>query len=302
MTAGQWAELATNDLTKALFSDGGNNTLDYLDKGCYDARYKQIRFIGQSHYGDQRWHQYDESANTWSNLSDPAWDTGGGSYPGFLGHGYQHNTVDPATGDFYYRQYNKTAPRWFQRSSGVWTQLPASRAPSIAGGLEWLPSIGSQGGLVLHDTNEVQRWDKATDTWTQFTGLSGAGGYHNTANRSIPHSVVLIGGGNGSAKLWKIGGSGGPVPCTDCPVTFGVGQSITTADPVSGDLLVIKSNSSAFQYSVASNSWSAMNMSGAPSFGTVTAGSKIIAIPIPNSGIIMFLFSDATRVYLYKHK
>lgn len=294
--------MASLGLSRSLFQDGANNTLDYLDKGCYDPVFRQIRFLGQAHYGDQRWHQYDETVNTWSLLPDPPWDTGGMAYPNFLGHGYQHNTVDPATGDFFYRQYNNQSPRWYRRSTNSWHVLPASAAPSIAGGLEWLPSIGSQGGLILHDTNEVQRWDKASNTWTRFGGLTGAGGYHNTANRSIPFNVCLIGGGNGSNKLWKIGGSGSPTACADCPSTFGVGQSITTADPVSGDLLVIKSNSVAHAYSVGSNSWSNINMANAPDFGTIATGSKIIAIPIPAYGVVMYLFGNLSKVWLYKHR
>ncbi len=294
--------MTTVGLSVDHFKDGANNTLDYLDKGCYDPKFRQIRFIGQSHYGDQRWHQFDETANAWSLLPDPPWDTGGSAYPNFIGHGYQHNTVDPSTGDFYYRQYNSKQPRWYQRSTNSWLQLPASKAPSIAGGLEWLPSIGSQGGLILHDTNEVQRWDKATNTWTQFTGLTGSGGYHNTANTSVPFSVCLIGGGNGSNKLWKIGGNGSPVACADCPATFGIGQSITTTDPVSGDLLVIKSNAEAYRYSVANNSWSGLDLSGAPLFGTINSGSKVLAIPIAAHGVIMFLFGGSSKVWLYKHQ
>jgi hypothetical protein len=302
MRAGQWAELSTLGLSKAMFVDGANNTLDYLDKGGYDPVHRQVRFIGQSHGGDQRWHQYDEMTNTWSNLADPPWDGGGSAYPGFLGHGYQHNTVDPATGDFFYRQYNKLQPWWFRRSTNSWTQLPPSKTNSIAGGLEWMPSIGTQGGLVLHESTGAQRWDKATNTWTQFTGLTGAGPYHNTANHSVPFGVVLMGGGNGSNRLWKLSGTGAPVACADCPVTFGIDAAITTCDPVSGDLLVIRSSSEAYRYAVASNAWSAFSMAGAPSFTNATAGSKIIAIPMPRYGVIMFLFGGSPQVFLYKHR
>jgi hypothetical protein len=302
MEAGQWIELTTTGLTPAMFRDGANNTLDYMDKGAYDPIGKQIRFIGQSHYGDQRWHSYDEPSNTWATLPDPPWDTGGAAYPNFIGHGYQHNTVDPATGDFFYRQFGATQPRAFQRSTGTWSQLPASQATSIAGGLEWLPSIGAQGGLILHAGSEVHRWDKAANAWTRFTGLSGAGPYHNTALRSVPHGVCLLGGGNNSNKLWKIAGSAGPVSCADSPETFGIGQSITTADPVSGDLIIIKSNSAAYGYSVTSNTWYAMNMANAPVFGAINSGSKIMAIPIAAYGVVMFLFGNAAKVYLYKHR
>lgn len=96
MIAGQWAQITVNGLNTSLFIDGANNTLGYMDKGNYDPINKQVRFIGQAHGGDQRYHQYDEATNTFSNLTDPSWD-GVIGYPGYIGHGYQHNTIDPAT-------------------------------------------------------------------------------------------------------------------------------------------------------------------------------------------------------------
>lgn len=302
MSAGQWLELSTLGLSTALFIAGATNTLDYCDKGVYDPINRQVRLIGQAHLEDQRWHQYDEATNTWSNLADPPWDDGGSGQPSYIGHGYQHNAVDPATGDQYYRRYNSSDVRRLTRSSNTWGQTAAAPNTEIAGGLEWLPTIGSQGGLVLHIGTSVHRWDKAGDSWTTpANGTLTGQAYHCVAVRSVPNGVVLFGGGNGSAKLWKVNGSGTVTACADCPITFGIGQTITTADPVSGDLLVIASNSVAHKYSVAGNSWSALSMTGAPSFGTVGSGSRIIAVPMPAYGAILFLFGATPAVWLYKH-
>jgi len=302
MSRGQWTRLTVNGLSTSLFVDGANNTLDYLDKGCHDPVNKQVRFIGQAHYGDQRYHQYDEATNTWSNLTDPPWDTGGSSYPSYLGHGYQHNAIDPATGDFYYQHYNSSTIRRLRRATGVWDTIASHPIDSITGGLEWLPSIGTQGGLILHLGQSCHRWDKATNTWSTPANNTLAGqSYHTVAVRSVPNSMVLFGGGNGSARLWKIGASGGVTACPDCPGNMGIGSSITTACPVSGDLLVIRGSADVSRFSIASNAWASLTFSGAPAFGPVASGSKIVAVPIAAYGVIMFLFGGTPAVWLYKH-
>jgi hypothetical protein len=302
MAPGQWVRLNVNGLTTALFVDGANNTLDYLDKGAHDPVYKQIRFIGQAHGGDQRFHQYDEMSNTWSNLADPPWDSGGNGYPGFLGHGYQHNAIDPATGDFYYQQYNGASIRRLRRSTGAWDTITSHPIDSITGGLEWLPTIGTQGGLILHLGQSCHRWDKASNTWSSpATNTLSGQGYHTVAVRSVPNNVVLLGGGNGSTRLWRIGATGGVTALANCPSDFGIGSSVTTVCPASGDLLVVRSSSDISRYSVNSNSWSSISFAGGPSFGSVNAGSKIVAIPIAAYGVIMFLFGGTPATWLYKH-
>jgi hypothetical protein len=110
---------------------------------------------------------------------------------------------------------------------------------------------------------------------------------------------VYIGGGNGSGKLWKISGAGVVTPLADCPTTFGIGSSITTVCPTSGNLLVIKNNSLA--YKLVGNSWLPLSMAGAPNFGTANAGSKIVAVPIAVHNVILFLFGGEAAVWIYRH-
>jgi hypothetical protein len=301
MSAGQWIQIVTSGLTTSLFVDGANSTLDYMDKGCYDPIHRKVTFIGHAHYGDQRWHEFDEASGRWSNLPDPPWDTGGSASPPFIGHGYQHNTVDPVTGDLFYRQFDSNTIRWLRRSTGTWTTTAAAPNTSVAGGLEWLPTIGNQGGLVLFLAPAVHLWDKATGVWRTAANALGPSTYSSIALRSVPHGVVLIGGGDGSSALWKIDGAGRVTACARCPIEFGIGQTITTAEPVTGELLVIRSDSVAFRYAVGTDAWSPLSLIGAPRFGVVDAGSDVVAIPIAAYGVVMFLFGKAPAVWLYKH-
>jgi hypothetical protein len=64
-------------------------------------------------------------------------------------------------------------------------------------------------------------------------------------------------------------------------------------------MLVFDGNGSAFQFN--GSTWSALSMAGAPSFGSVNSGSKIIAVPVAAHGVVLFLFGGSPAVWLYKH-
>lgn len=296
MSAGQWKQFTTNGLSTSLFVTGANNTLDYMDKGAYDPVNEQIRFVGNGHLEQLRWHQYNEATNTWGNLSPPSWYGGGAVFE----HGYQHNTVDPATGDWYYRSYNNNQIRHYTQATGTWSQLPTSGTMEIAGGIEWLPTIGALGGLVFHVGTNIRYWNKATNTWgTGSTNLSGAGPYHNAAVLNRVTNEVYFGGGNGSGKVWKVNAAGTVAAQPDCPATFGIGSAITTVCPTSGHMLVFKGGGTAYRYNGVS--WATLSITGAPSFDSVNAGSKIVAVPVAAHGVVLFLFGGTPATWLYKH-
>ena len=263
---------------------------------------KQVRFIGQAHGGDQRWFQFDEAGNAFSTLADPPWD-GVTGYPGYIGHGYQHNTIDPATGDDYYLFTNSGDMQRRNRAGSTWMEVTgaATSGNAIAGAIEWLPSIGTQGGIVRAYAESVQRWDKAANSWSTVTSSLANPDNHRFAVRSIPHNLVLFGGGNGnSSALWSVGPTGGITSRAACPIGMGVTIGITVCCPTSGDLLVFGTGT-ARQYDVPSDTWSTLSLSGAPTFPTINSGHKVLAVPVPAYGVVMFIFGGSADVWLYKH-
>lgn len=305
MSAGDWAQLTSvTGFSSSLFPAGSSNTADYMDKGAYDPILKQVRWFGQGHEERQDWYCYDEATDTFSVLSDPPWDGGGSGDPGYLGHGYQHNTIDPATGDDYYRMTGSATVRRLDRVAGTWGTIASHQTSgnAIAGALEWLPSIGSAGGTISFYGQYVERWDKAAASVSTVSSSIANPQNHTFAWRSIPNDLVLFGGGNGDSNaLYSIGPSGGITTRADCPISMGVTIGITVTCPVSGDLLVFGSAGAARQYDVAGDSWSAKDMTGAPSFGTIDADVRIIAVPVPAYGVIVFFFCQASQVWVHKH-
>lgn len=294
MSPGQWLRLNTvgdaSGLTYDLLNTSTGSTLAYLDKGKWDPFLRRAFFIGQgASKGDQKFIQYDEASNRWSQLPDPYWEGGNG-------HGYQHNTINPATGDLYYRKFNTTNFYRLDRASGQWSQLPA---PSInyvgvAGGLEYFPEMG---GLVFVSCMNVAVF--VNDRWTTlYNGTLPMAQYNNVTIYSKQHQVVYLGGGNNSRDLYKLTANQAVVRIPDPPTPVGVNSTVTTVDPVTGNLLIFTGNA-AYQYSNSASTWSRLTLNGSP----ITTVSEVVAIPIDTYGVIMFLKLNSGKpdVWLYRH-
>jgi hypothetical protein len=299
MQPGQWRQLnAAGDasgLTSALFEANPGTIMGYLDKGKWDAVTRRVHFIGQGHNGNQKFIQYDDATNRWSELARPSWDTS----PGTIGHGYQHNSIDPATGDLFYRKYNSTDFYRLNRATGQWVKLPSPSisAVGIAGGVEYFPEIA---GLVYVGRSTVSVFTGGSWKNLYDANLS-MGEYHNIAMYSPQHKVVYLGGGDGSRVLYRMTSTQSVVRIADAPINVAVASSVTTVDPVSGNLLVFSDSSTAYQYTPTSNSWSRLSMSGATPLGGGVADT--VAIPISTYGVIMFVQGGrgSASAWLYKH-
>lgn len=307
MAAGQWAQVTgVTGLTSAMFEVGPTNTTDWADKWVYDPVRKQMRFTGQGHQQDQKNYLWDWATNVFSTQPDWPWDTTPAVIPD--GHAYNHNTMDPTTGDYVYWGYNGTTGRLWARSTNTWSDLTRPGAGQIpSAGVEWLPSIGSAGGLIVHQGTSCYRWDRAANTWsTPENGTLTGQTYHTVAVRSIPNALVFFGGN--SVRAWKIGATGGATALPDCPAEFGVATGLTTACPVSGEILVIRGNTGGSKLTgiASSPAWSALTFSGAPSiFGgvvdPVAGAGGVLACQLQGLGVIAFLAKGPAQIWLYKH-
>jgi hypothetical protein len=335
MQPGTWAPLTTNGFNSGavMRPPAGGSILEYTDKaGSWNPLNGTVLVLGGSHPSggpgglSTVFVKYTESSNSWINTLPNPVPTYDNSFGGIgIGHDYHHDTINPATGDYYHRQYGFGRVMKFSHDSQSWSQCSVFNlggAYQVAGALEYFPDRNS---LVYLD-GDWGVWElslaagNCTAPWVQRASTIGGGfspqltglfSYHNQSRYSRRCQCIIMGGGNNSRKLYRYSADGTFASVADAPVAISVPQAgagtIFTVDPVSGLILVWNySNASTTMYSYdpLTNSWSTINRT-SPIFpgpeGGVTA---TIAVPIPKYGVIMFVqagSSSGGRVYLYRH-
>lgn len=288
-----------------VFGSENANFLMWGVSGYYDPIRKEIGFIGKRDgTAPYHWLVYDEASDTWSN-DRPLWSASETN-----GHGYDHNTIDPATGTVYFRPFNSGTIRTW---NGSWSSLPARSGWNIVGGLSWFPGFG----LVVNTGSTLDRYSDGA--WSRITVAPTVDSYHDVSEYNAAANVLIFGGGN-SAPMWKLTAAG-VVSGITSPPGFSVGagedgQGILVSDPSAAKLIARKRATALwYEYDIPTDTWPALTQStgdgSSPQNGTpnLTAGNTQlpdIAIPIPEYGVIMFiqyLGSGVTPagVWLYKH-
>lgn len=171
--------------------------LEYGSTGVYDARRKRVRYFGGPHTGLMQCLEYDEASNEWYHCDNPrgVWD----------GHGYDHNTIDPATGDHYIRRYNQND---FYVWDGTAWSMVARPSGDCDPGME--PAYGiawdsARNGLVTMHQFGSCFWSRASGTWRLDGDLSGdtTASYHQAAEHHEALGVTWLQDGNGSVRHFK---------------------------------------------------------------------------------------------------
>jgi hypothetical protein len=123
------------------------------------------------------------------------------------------------------------------------------------------------------------------------------GGYHSVSEYSTTAKAVYFGGGNGSRDLYKLESTGQITKMANAPVVMGVyngGNAPLTADPVSGELLVLGLDRNLYAYNPASNAWRTM-----PQQHPFSSLGFTVTVPVNTYGVVMVL--QPGKITLYKH-
>ncbi len=307
MQPGTWKKLETTGLTPRLLevktTDHGNHILGYADSAVWDPRSKQFMIVGGAHAPNNqgivnmRHIVYSEATNSWREEKKQGWFATSG-----VSHAYDHHALDPATGTMFYRSGDGGFIHKYLIDSKTWSTTPAiNMAYGVAGGLAYFPD---RGGLVLVNDGNVMFWSASLNSWERVGHRFAMGSYHNFAEYNAVHKVVLFGGGNDSSDLWKLGVTGAPVRLKNAPLSRWIPETTTTVDPVSGDFLVLRRQSSPlfYQYDIVADKWKILPVY--PFADANSADLSAVAAPIPEYGVVMFLkygFQPA-EVWLYKHR
>jgi hypothetical protein len=311
MQPGTWAELNSTG-----FSNGDmlkvDSTSDYItqyaDSATWDPVGRRFLFVGQAHGigSGARFVIYTDSDNTWRKGPLPL-SCLGEPNSSCIGHAYDHNTIDPTTGDLYYRHYHGTTI--YRYSAGAWSQLTdvpenvVRLTGTCCAAIEYFPEIG---GLIVvaGGLGEVGFFNKQTNQWTQLaTGLE-IGPYSNFIEYNPVHKVVIFGGG-GTSDLYKLDASGKITKMKNAPVNLGIQRSLVSVDPVSGKYLILSDTGRFYEYDLLADSWRTLNLPPFWGSGFVGNGSidGVVEAPVNTYGVVMFVHYkyNQSKVYLYKH-
>jgi hypothetical protein len=315
---GYWTEVPTNGFTYSLIApDGDDTVLAYANHAVWDPVNKELLFFGGEHIdpsksgcGTSMWDdtcadranrflRYIDSTNTWTTFPH---------HGHVAGHTYDHNALDPVTGDFYLRNWptSFTTGVWkFTRSTQTWSHLPVPSDSIIyetgtaAGAIAWFPEMG---GIVevLGSFGQVVRFNGSQWISLASMGAGSMGAGNNVAEYDPVHHLLVFGGGQAAgSKIYKMNSGGNITALTACPARCASdGVNLFTVDPVSGRALLFVAGSS-YDLDIVNNTWAQLPSSAnAPfSFG------RVAIAPISTYGVVMALSWSGgdPHVWIYKH-
>jgi hypothetical protein len=311
MSAGEWAELSTNNIVPTLTANGASGIVfGYTEDIKWDPVSQQLFFSGGDHADASHFISYTESNNTWQRLDNAPYLYGGG---GSAQHGYDHSAIVPDSGWFFHRPFGSRNWYRYHIPSETWKQMPPTTSSVMeynccCVGIEYFPELNSiiYASLESGTMGSLIRFSFDTNQWMRVgPGKNLAmGGLHHFAEYNPKHKLAIFGGGNGSSDIYKVESNGQITKMGNAPVTIGVQSSIQTVDPVSGDYLVFTRNNQFYVYDVINDTWT--QQSGSVPIWTTSYSNAIhgvVATPVSTYGIVLFVTCNhsSCKVSLYKH-
>lgn len=287
-----------------ISSDGAPNT-KYGSSAVYDPIRKQIKYLGKrdSVCCQYRLMVYDEADDSWaldSNLPP-------GASANQNGHGYDHNALDPATGDHYWKPFNSTdVYKW---SAGTWSSLPQMATEFDAAALSWFPGLG----LIYADCTLIRVYESGPNAWRNIaTGLA-ASQNHTVAEYNPTANVLIFGGGNcDDTAFRKMTSAEVITSIATAPFELGSSENhgVLVSVPNEDTYLGWKKDSANWSlYDISANNWTTVTQSTGSGASPQTGPPNIsdffhcVGTPIYEYDVIAYVCSDsgAGEFWIYKH-
>jgi len=295
MKGGTWAELATQGYDESLIRTQHSNILNYADVAVWDPGSQQVLFLGQGHYTALRFITYSVPDNSWREMPTPPWWKGDPKTgEGDIGHAYDNNAVDPVRGIFYFHQSFTPLVYRYLITRQEWSTLPVIPGARLLHGtaLVYHPEMK---GLLRIVGGTVHFYSDAKNSWSVLADRLPMGRIHNIAIYNAARKVAIIGGGNDSRDLYEVDGRGKINKLPDAPCIVRVSSTVVSADPISGDLLVLNTEGGKKFYGLDMLRREWRILADPPPI------SEAAAAAIEGHGVSLFFSWHPLKVYLYKH-
>lgn len=299
LSSNTWADISAGmgGLTWANFkspSGEDNSTLDFANNALHNPIAKKIGFLGGAHPGQNNFLEYDIATNLWANQTPQQVLS--------LCHAWDNQTVDFATGDYYW--YAKTTGTFFKFTSltRTWSQIATNSgmASEETIGLCWDET--RQGLISWNDTTGCDFWPKGSGSWTNIGTPSGlAGSFDMTAHYNRSTGDIWLGDGNNSPnQLWKLSQAGAFTKMAATPVSVecaGSAGNLSCYCSAAGKFWWINPRTGVNQmrsYSFAGDTWTTITPSnGAIALNDSSAVSSFVC-DVASYGILLFIVGTST--------
>jgi hypothetical protein len=302
MKPGAWAELKTKGYTADLLKVQNHHILEYTGAAAWDPTSRQVLFVGQGHYSALKFISYDATANAWKLRQTPPWWKGDAQTgKGPIGHAYYNNAIDPGRGVFYLHQSATRLVHRYDVAKEEWKTLPEIAGATTGHGTA-IAYFPERKGLVRVLGGTVHFFSEEKNEWTRLADKLPTGPYHNVAQYSAVHKVVLFGGGNNSKELFRFDAEGKITQLKPAPVEIGINTAVVTSDPVSGDFLVLYKDDKFYSLDPVKDVWKELRTERMP-FRMKGSSFDVVATPVSNYGVTLFFTAErrGLKVYVYKH-
>jgi hypothetical protein len=293
------------DHSLIVYNNGVHNILGYATKGVWDPKTCQALFVGAGHLETTKFIAYSAKQNAWSVAANPTWwcddSVEQNPYTCFR-HAYGFNTLDPATGRFFYLDFamRPEVLAVTEPPSASWTPMPAftqGAQNSPYSGMEYMPSRHS---LIFFDYSNATLLELAdgASSWASLGASYTSGPYHTYVVGNAADQSVLFGGGNGSLQFHLLRADGSVKDIAPPPRTFHPAPDMPSCcfskligDPSSKRYLAFGNDGVVSTYDPATDAWTAPSPIPAESLG--------LPFPIPELGVTLML-TESARVFLYR--
>jgi len=323
MAVNEWCQLATVNNTglRDVMNDVGEGGYisEFSNSTAWDPVNGLLHYAG-AHHGTTyvgRHVIYTAATNAWTLGPWPGGCSSGTASSPCFNHAYDHNTVDPTTGDMYWRHYQDgTTVRRGTNAGLSWSTLP--QVPAMQGQccltMKYFPELG---GLIWVEPDwGVWKWTKATNSWSLIANTSQNVGASVTLWSSVVSSsnitgaysptkkVLVVSSGSGGI-VWKLDQNGAWTRMPNAPQGIGINTASFVADPASGDFILMTNGSSTVWRlnPTGSGSWSAVSTT-MPSalFGMNGPGDGLTGAADTSHGVIIYVkyTGSATQMWLFK--
>lgn len=336
MAPGSWAKLTVSNQDAMLGVGSVSGTMiHYCNTMPWNPKNRSIEIVGMDHNaGKQRYVRYDDVTSAFVLERD---DTGWGS---FTQHGYDHNAVNPYTGDLYHRLFGTfsstialkkkpLASNTFSDGKSV-----AVDAEQQAIGTTWwsgpFAGAGAQGALLVFNSGyaygnandgNIVMFDPLANDWflnkKAMAPFYGSGAtYHSVAEYSAKRNVAVYGGGNVAAqKLWRLNADATFDPMPDVPAGKGVGMQngLLVEEPVTGNFLLLSAGELWELNPSGNGAWTKQAGARVPPAGVGIPGPSsaapngvdgVIATAVPDYGVVVFIKQTSQSggaFWVYRH-